>query len=181
MFNVLPHNFKDVIKKKYAYRRTILWMCAGVVLECLYILLLVPSYISIRAQENDMVVSVAPQTVTTAQQDSQTAQIFKDVNKKIALLASFPSTKYTHDLVSEIISLKGASVNIKEIMFQSSTATSSTVSVTGVAIDRESLLAFSKKLESDPLFDTVNLPVSNFAKDKNIQFSLTMNANISTN
>jgi len=48
------------------------------------------------------------------------------------------------------------------------------VSIEGIAPSREILLAFRRLLENDPLFKSVDLPISNFIKGSNIRFNLNL-------
>lgn len=46
--------------------------------------------------------------------------------------------------------------------------------ITGISRDRQSLFDFQKKLNENEMFETVELPVSNFAANINIDFTMTI-------
>ena len=48
------------------------------------------------------------------------------------------------------------------------------VNITGTATDRQSLASFRDRMLAHPLISEVNLPISNLATDKDIQFSITV-------
>ena len=53
-------------------------------------------------------------------------------------------------------------------------ATSSTVAVSGISYNREALVSFVKSLEASKVFKNVDLPISNFTKDRDIKFTFRM-------
>ncbi|NIR48449.1 PilN domain-containing protein, partial [candidate division KSB1 bacterium] len=50
------------------------------------------------------------------------------------------------------------------------------VSINGTARDRAALSAFARELENEPRFANIDLPISNFVKETDIDFSLTLTA-----
>jgi hypothetical protein len=48
------------------------------------------------------------------------------------------------------------------------------MAVSGKAVSRDALLSFSKALKSNHRFESVDLPVSNLAKSKDIEFSISI-------
>jgi len=179
MFNVLPDNFKEEIRKQYRGKRTIVWLSAVIALQISTLIFLMPSYVYLTFQEKNLVAQndSSGQTQQT-QSTAKISQIFKTTNAQLSALSLSVSSSSTSDLIAHLISLKGSSITFQEITYTMDTATSSTIALSGVAATRESLLSLAKTLEADDSFENVDLPVSNFAKDKNIDFSMTMEAHL---
>ena len=179
MFNVLTDAFKEQIKARYKKRKILIWLMAIVFLQISFLIFTVPSYLYLVSDQKDLIAQQAGQNQNgTTSTSTDIAKIFHTTNNKLAALSSSSQSNNLDTLVADIISLKGSSVQLDQITYNKDTATSSTFTLQGVALDRDSLLLFSKKLEADAVFQNVNLPVSNFAKDKDINFSMTVNAMI---
>ena len=76
--------------------------------------------------------------------------------------------------IDVILSNKILSIRINEIFYTLDDQSAATITLAGVSSTREALVSFVKKLEDSGSFQAVNLPVSNFRKDKNIDFSISM-------
>ena len=72
------------------------------------------------------------------------------------------------------ISYKPSTVILTGLVYQKENEDKARFIINGVADRREDLLVFSQNLERDALFDDVELPVSNLAQDRNINFTLTI-------
>ncbi len=63
-------------------------------------------------------------------------------------------------------------VSIQGIEFTYTASTTVDLRISGIAKTRETLIAFKKKVETNPMVAKVDLPVSDLAKSKNISFIL---------
>ena len=59
-------------------------------------------------------------------------------------------------------------------MYENDATKGKKVTVLGIAPSRELLLLFRRALEDDVAFKKVDLPISNFVKGSNIEFSLSL-------
>ena len=106
----------------------------------------------------------------------QTLSLIKDLNMKLDLIDHAQANKFvvSEKIVNEIISKKMPDIKITEIFYQNDATAGKKVSINGLAVNRERLLLFRQILEADPLFEKVDLPISNFIKGSNLQFSLSL-------
>lgn len=100
----------------------------------------------------------------------------KELDKKLILVESL---KDKHFLVSEkvinkIISLKAPEIRITKISYRNLEENGKTIILEGIAPTRKSLLSFNQVLKEDPFFKEVNLPISNFVKESDIIFSISL-------
>ena len=70
-------------------------------------------------------------------------------------------------MLVDVTNSKGAGISITNLFY-----TKENLSITGIAESRETLLDFRRELEQKAYTETVDLPISNFAKDTNIPFSM---------
>ncbi len=77
------------------------------------------------------------------------------------------------NITSDGIQLK--SVNILKTVSDSETGdVTLTITLDGTARDRNALVVYSKNLDADDLFEQVSVPPTNFTKDSDIDFTISM-------
>ena len=107
--------------------------------------------------------------------EQTTLGVVKDLNGKISLIERAQKNKYlvSNRFISEILTQKMSDIKITEMSYESNTEKGKLI-IKGTAPSRNRLLSFRKKLEEDRNFSKVDLPISNFIKDSDIQFSITL-------
>lgn len=175
MFNLLPNEEKKELYSTYAIRRVILALLflflAGIVI-CAS---LIPSFILTKAKEADILqqieflnaslalknVNVLNQAIVTARDD---VKVLKDFASKGTSV---------FDLFNKILEKKSENVRLTGILFGVVNAKRQIV-LNGIAKDREALLGFAQSIGREKAFSNISLPVSNFAKNKDIEFSFSV-------
>lgn len=173
MFTLLPDSEKKSILKEYKNRRAII-ICVFIFLSSIMASVsLFPSYLlsaiktkEIRNQLNELRKSAILQEAKILN------ETLVNTNKKLDLLRVGTSTVYVKDIIDGVQKSKsGQAIRISGVLYRRDSAKNQlSLSITGVARDRESLSFFVKELEKN--FEQVNLPVSNFAREKNAQFTI---------
>jgi hypothetical protein len=175
MFNVLPDTNKKDIIKDYHKRYLVVWLASVVVIQVFFLLCLLPGYVYLISQKNSLQAEDASTKVSGASNSvTQADQVFKITNTELSLLSASSTESTPFSLVAQIVALKGSDITIGQITYENKSNTQPSIVLQGVAANRESLLKFSKKIEESGIFQGVDLPVGSFAKDKNIEFSMSM-------
>lgn len=174
MANLLPALYKKDVRREYKFRRIVVGIVLLAALMLIATAFLVPSYIvssakhAIVSQEID-----ALKGGLTQEQTNTLKKTVDDTNQKIKLLSRNIKKTSVYDTLLSVIDEKTSAVKIHGIVY-SVDSQGERVSVSGVARDRQSLLAFTKALEANTEFEKVDLPISNFVKEENIDFSLSI-------
>jgi hypothetical protein len=79
------------------------------------------------------------------------------------------------NVINAILAKKTSSIKIIQITYQYDPILGKKIGILGTASSRDALLSFEQTLENDKDFTNVNLPLSSFVQDSNIQFDLTLN------
>lgn len=100
----------------------------------------------------------------------------KDINSKLDLVENSEKNKFLPSLkvINAIILKKSSDIKITQILYENTEVQSKKISITGLAPSREALLQFRLALGDSPAFKSIDLPISNFIKGSNIQFSLSL-------
>jgi len=177
MINLIPIEEKKKIRKDFYYRFFVLFFIMLGLLTIVLIVATLPAYfislekkISINSRLEIQKNEVMPEL------DQQAQTELKDLDAKLSLLDKAKRNKYvfSQKVVSEIISKKITGIKINRITYDNDSLEGRVISVSGLAQNRETLLLFRKALEEDNSFKNVDLPISNFVKGTDIEFSLNL-------
>ncbi len=175
MFNVLPDILKKEIAAEYRFR-LITTVCFFVLcIQIAIVVLLLPPWMFTFYKEKD-----AQGQISFLQQspDSQNAEALKNVisstNHKINIIHTTLVYPEIVPLLNNVLLYKNEKVRINNFHYTTDGAGKVSVVVGGIATTRESLVSFVKKLQDSGMYSSVDLPVSNLAKDKDIEFRMTL-------
>jgi len=171
MSNLIPIKNKSEIKKEYLAR------LSSIILFFIFftiIVLIVFSIPSLFLLRNKVSISeekvVFLDTYIEKRQESDVSSILFSTNEKMMLL-NLPETPLLYKSVETVLNRINSSISISSLSFKT-TGEKRTLFISGKAGDRDGLIAFTDSLKTVSEFSDVNLPISNLAKSKNINFDL---------
>ncbi len=172
-YTLLPTEERRALRREYRLRISItllLFLSCGVVLG---IAALLPSYLHTYGTEREAL--QRQQELLRSRRESGADQIEKAVVQSQALaekLLSDADKAIYSDILQKIISRRAKDILLGSFAVTSLGTTTSEIVLQGTAATRESLLAFKKSLESESIFSSIELPLSDLAKSRNIAFSM---------
>ena len=172
MINLLPHDQKLLVLKEYKLRRIAVVFGSFLSVIILADVLLVPSFVLVFYKARVSSTTAAPVAATA--QDATDQKAFQaQLQSDRQIIASVKSDKkmVPSKAISFILNNKKSDITILSINY-SVTDTGYAVSVRGIASTRESLRNFSDALQNEEGVTSVKLPVSSFAENSNIGFSI---------
>jgi len=177
MINLIPNQEKKRKVKDFYFRLVV--VCFFVLGFCFLVAFvsILPSYFlssvnknlvnkKLEMQKNEPVPLIDQNSLAT----------IEGLNKKLSLIEKAEKNKYfvSQKIINEIILKKTSDIKIEQIFYENSISGGKKISIRGVSPSRERLLLFRRALEDDATFKKVDLPISNFVKGSNIEFSLTL-------
>ena len=175
MLNLLPPEIKNEIKHEYVLRFGVVCLVLFIFTMFLNIVVSLPYTISARLtridsgqkmQKYDQLNQGTTTQETTKKFDLLTQQI--DLLKtKVGRTAST-----TTALLQAVILDKPVTVSLTSFSINTDTKHNRVVVVSGNAVSREALQDFASNLNNNNWFSKVDLPVSNFSKKTDIDFSI---------
>lgn len=170
MINLLPYKEKHSIEKIRTIRLVVASILGFICVVIVGAILLVPTFITINSRY-----SITKKQISDLQKNSS---ITTDVDiasfeKKVSLISSKLSSpkKNQPTMYFDVArSLVPQGISVTQFI----TIDSNRITVSGVADNRESLQSFIKALEANENIASVDNPVSNFIKNKNSVFSLSI-------
>jgi len=174
--NLLPQKEKMENRREYFYRFSA--GLAGAAVASLIIGggLLLPSYLLSKAKQVELKANLVSLKNPRQAGGEEAPKILETAAKRVVFLSIRPILSLTA-AAEKITDKKPAGVKIKGFSYhpqEKADGISAAIALTGIAANREAIVAFVKALQTEQSFSSINVPVSNFAKDRDIEFSLTL-------
>jgi hypothetical protein len=134
---------------------------------------LLPSYFLARLQADQAANFLdASQKAVNAGSAGGAPGILAVFSERVAIMKTYVRDPVTSRILSTMTVEPTNGVSLNKIEITPSEGGKGTVSLSGIAATRESLLAFVQKLQNKNIFSGVSLPVSDLASGSQIPFSL---------
>lgn len=177
MLNLLPKIQKKKIIREYQVRFWVVALALTFTAEIISLILLVPPYITAETRINILnaqSASFLAQNVTI--ETSKLGNIVQQTNNYLNILNSSSTPTSAVEALQNIVNMPGVAVRMNSFVYTTQNGQQQIV-ITGTASSRQALLDFTKKLKNQPGIVSADLPVSDFAKSQDIDFSITILAN----
>lgn len=170
MFKLLTEEEKEKVLREYNFRRGVVILTALIVVIIIGMAGLFPSYVLSRVRQKEVEERVKIAGNTELQEDSSGLRFWlKETNLKLKILDPALDQDRPSDFIESVLAEKSAGVKIVSLEWTKVDG-KITLSISGIAQDRQTLLSFENELNSSGKFVEATLPVSNLAKEKDISF-----------
>jgi hypothetical protein len=171
MINLLPDKEKKKVRLEYLFRTlsviAFFVMLAGIV----FLAFMTPSYFLTKYRIDDLANRLGEAkrlAGSNADKDKLNSKL-AEIKEKISYLKPSDDPDIAQ-IFSSIIRDKNSNIKIKNLSFQAGDI--GEIKIGGVSSDRDSLKQFGGALKNDALIKNIDLPISDFAKGSNIDFSI---------
>ena len=177
MFNLLPLASQKSVSNEYRFRVASTCLIAVAVLVFLAGVSLIPAYVSSINQaklfqaQYQLVHEIAGQKV-----DDAVTKLLSATKAKLDLSRPYLETSAASEMVSRVVEHQTAGIALTAFRFGADEVAEGVrarkITIAGRAADRLSLLHFYQSLQAEKKFKLVVLPVPDFQKPTNIDFSI---------
>jgi hypothetical protein len=171
MINLIPPAARASVVWEYWLRVVSVWLLLIGTGCLIVVVLLLPTYVLIRLQVNEMTTNVSAASDKIATYDVSASALITASAQAQVLLSNASTTPFSN-YVTQFQTQSGTEVVLREMSFNRTTAGRGTIKLAGVATNRQSLVNFRDIIAADPAFVRVNLPISSLIKDKDLLFVL---------
>lgn len=173
MMNLIPPQGKRSARREYLLRTvSVCAMILGVVILLLAIAHM-PTYVLVDAQTDAL--------ESTARKESERGEAVKvleaEVGRTELIIKQLKRTKDLPreiDIVAEIRQHASNGIRLTAFTVDVSGQKTDQIQVSGVASTREMLAGFKTALESSPLFEKAEIPISSLVRDTDLPFTVTL-------
>lgn len=177
MINLIPNQEKKRKVKDFYFRLFVVFLFIMAICILVTLVAILPAYFLSSVKKN-----LAEEKLTAQKSepipitDQNTLATITDLNTKLGVIENAEKSKYavSTSIINEVLLKKMPDIKITEIAYNYTSTGGKKVSISGIAPSRERLLLFRNALEEDVAFKQVDLPISNFIKGSDIEFSLTL-------
>lgn len=173
MINLIPPEGYHMIKKEYLLRVGAVY-CFLITGVCVLLTVaMVPMYVLLDAQikEVESEVREGNSTNSAVKNTENEVSIIKNV---LAQLKVEEKSFRISTAIDEIQKSSSSEISFKTFYIDGAKGEIKTIQVQGTATTREKLIQFKKKLEESELFESVEIPIADLARDANLPFAITI-------
>lgn len=175
MINLIPNEEKKMKAKDFYFRLVVVSLAALGLALVIGLAAAAPSLLLSSIDKNfaeSKLVAQKSEPITAT--DEHLSAEAAALNGKLAIVERAETEKYSisRKVINEIVLRKMPDIRITRIWYENVPAGGRKVNIVGVAPSRERLLAFRRALEDDVAFKKVELPISNFVRGSNLEFSI---------
>lgn len=172
MFKLLTEEERRKVVHAYTTHRTIVMLLALIGVLVVGIIGLLPSYVLSHAREDEALERTRIASDSVEKEDNATLQAWlEETNRKLQVLSPTLDTERPSDFIEKILDQRIAGITITGFSWVK-VKDKITLSASGVATSRQSLITFENRINSSKHFSEVALPISNLAKDRDIDFQI---------
>lgn len=175
MFNLLPDNLKEEIKKEYKLRFLAVILLFVLFVQISFLVFSFPLWLVSSYKEKEVVLRTEKMNESPLNlKIKPVLSNVKSINTKLNILGSLLEYPKVIPIVDVILSKKTKAIRINQLSYTSTAKTKGSVILGGISSTREDLVSFVKSLQGSGSFANVDLPISNFAREKDINFTINL-------
>ena len=173
MINLIPPAAKKKVVKEYWLRVFTIWLFLIGSAFFVVGILNFPAYVLTLSQA-----SIYSEQVENAADELESSEaselLIKDANERAVHLVSKEDGVDFSLLMEQLESLAGAGITITQFNFERKDNKLGPIKISGIAASRADLTSFDDSIEAHASFSEAELPISNLAKDSNINYQITV-------
>lgn len=173
MINLIPQHAKSNITKEYWVRVTSVWLFIQSGATLIIAALLVPVYVLVNSQIEVYSESAEAAISEVNKYDLSSTALVRASQDAAKVLGMQNDPEFT-EYITLFEALENRAVTIERYEFSKQGDTLAPISISGNAATRQALADFREALLTNDRIDTVFLPISNLAQDKDITFTITI-------
>lgn len=174
--NLLPQERQKMLSRDYLLRASVVAIVLATILVLSSAVLLVPTYVLLSGSANAKKLDLARiESMLSSADEVALSERLAILSKNAEALVTLSGVQSVSADVREVLSVPRPGIILSGISYTPSTDDSpGTTIVSGLSVTRDSLRNYQLALQNAPLALSATLPVSAYAKDNNIPFTITL-------
>lgn len=171
MFKLLAQKQKDKVMREYSLRRNVVILFVLIFVCIVTIIGLLPSYMLSGVRYEELAGQASSVDEKRRAEAVEAADWLSRTNRALRLLTPSLDTDRPSEFIDNVIAERGEGILLTNFAWKKD-GESTLLSVEGVAATRQDLIAFEDRIKSSGLFADVALPISDLARDREIDFTI---------
>ena len=176
--NLLSTFHRETVRKEHLWRLLEVSGFVIIILLILSFVLLVPSalFINFEISSAETALQNVKAERALLEKDTETQSLVKEIRAQLDLVRTEkPEMLEVFPTVEKFLLRRTPGITVKSLTFNRNAAPEGprgSLELSGVAVTRQSLLAFVSSLETEPLFSHVESPITNLVKERDIKYTI---------
>lgn len=173
--NLLPISRVRAFRRAYFMRLAVVAIFLASVAVAVHGLLLAPSYFFAAretAREQQQLDAISASLATT--EEKQVSARLSALRDNVAYLSHLGTAPTASSALRAVLAVPRSGITLGGLSFTPSTGAKSQMMLTGMAATRDALRQYDQALATLPFVASADLPISAYAKDTNIPFTITL-------
>jgi CHASE2 domain-containing sensor protein len=174
MINLLSAQYKKLFKRMYTVRLLTVSLFVAAALILIHGVLFVPTYVFL--QTRVLTQTVEKELISRTLEASGSGEVEKrlaELHQKITLLETLPAAPSFVSAVEEVLEVSRIGIKLTQFSYEPKSAEAQ-IALRGVAVDRDALRGFAKRLEDRPEVASVAFPIGDLSKEKDLPFTISI-------
>ncbi|MFA6278768.1 MAG: hypothetical protein WCS97_02010 [Candidatus Paceibacterota bacterium] len=174
--NLLPLERQQLLRREYFMRLSVVSLSLIVLLTLSAAVLLVPTYVFLTESARAKEVRLANIGSTISSSDDATlSNQLSLLSKNAATLTTLAETQSISEIVRAVLAISRPGITLSSFAYSSAAGKNlGTLKISGNAMTRDALRNYQLALSGASFARSADLPVSAYAKDSNIAFTIAM-------
>lgn len=173
--NLLPIERQSALAREYVLRVGVVAMVLLTILVFMAAALLVPAYVYLTKAANLKQVRLTAISASLSSSDGAALSArLATLTSNATTLSTLVKSTTASSVIRQILTVPHTGVLLSGLSYSASTKTPLTITLTGVATTRDTLRSYQLALQSAPFIRSAIVPVSVFAQDINIGFTMSV-------
>lgn len=174
--NLLPKERRSALTRDYFLRLSVVCAIMASILLIISAILLVPTYVFLSKNESMKEKNLASVELTlSSKNEAGFSSRLAMLAGNVSLLNDLASAKSVSKTVSSMLEISRSGIILSDFSYAPDVGTNpGTITISGTAVSRDALRSYQLELSNSPFISSVELPVSAYAKDSDIRFTITV-------
>ncbi|MDD2657156.1 MAG: hypothetical protein PHD04_00640 [Candidatus Pacebacteria bacterium] len=174
--NLLPSERRAALSRDYLVRLSVVASVFVAVLVLVAIVLLIPTYVFLRESSRAKTERLATIEATFSSSDEASLSTrLTTLSQNAATLTALAEAPSASGIIRSVLAVARPGISLSSLAYTPRALSApSTLAVSGVARTRDTLRTYQLALQRSPLARSADLPVSAYAKDSDITFTITI-------
>lgn len=172
MINLIPPAAKKSVIREYWKRVITVWLLLFSSALIILVVFLLPTYVALQTEIGLLDEKVAVNAGLLSAYDVSATELVT-ANAQAKLLLDSESEISLSEIIIKLDTIAGKDVSINNYIFESK-IDNNTIVLSGVAVTRQALALFKDTIGKEEEVASVDLPIPNLIKDKDLIFTMTI-------
>jgi Tfp pilus assembly protein PilN len=174
--NLLPNERQQALVRDYRFRLGVVAVLLGVVLIVAAAILLVPTYLYLVNEASDKQARLASMASTLSSADEVALSTrLTALSNEANVLTALSSVSSPSDIMRAVLAVPQPGIALSSFIYTPAVGKKAgTLTISGIAATRDVLRSYQLALSSAPFATSANLPVSAYASNADIAFTITI-------